>query len=299
VAEAYRQALATAADAAKPEPVRSGAFGILTEVARPDSIPVMLQLLGGTQPDRIRAGALDVLAKFDDAAVAPAVLDRYASLSPPVKAKARDILLSRPSSARALITLVDSGRMPAQEIPVTQLRRIDAYEDPALHALVRKHWGAIGQGSAEEKLAEVRRLNNDLRAGTGDARSGQRLFLRQCGACHQLFGAGGDLGMDLTAANRTDRMYLLTHIVDPGVFIRKEYMSHQVGTRSGRVVTGLIVEQDASALTIVDANLQRTRIPRSDVASMEESEASLMPENLLSGLKPQELRDLFAYLQKQ
>jgi hypothetical protein len=31
---------------------------------------------------------------------------------------------------------------------------------------------------------------------------------------------------------------------------------------------------------------------------MEESPVSLMPDDLLKGLKPQELRDLFGYLQK-
>jgi len=194
---------------------------------------------------------------------------------------------------------VDRGQFPAKEIPVSQLRRIDGFEDAKLNALVRKHWGAIGQGTEEAKLAEVRRLSNDLRAGTGDLNSGQKLFLRHCGACHKLFGAGGDLGMDLTPANRKDRMYLLTHIVDPSVFIRKEYMSYQIKTASGRVLTGLLAEQDASSVTVVDANLQRTRVPRSDISSMDESEISLMPENLLAGLKPQELRDLFAYLQKQ
>ena len=105
--------------------------------------------------------------------------------------------------------------------------------------------------------------------------------------------------MDLTPANRKDRMYLLTHIVDPSVFIRKEYMSYQIKTSSGRVLNGLLGEQDASSVTVVDANLQRTRVPRSDILSMDESEISLMPENLLAGLKPQELRDLFAYMQKQ
>jgi hypothetical protein len=38
--------------------------------------------------------------------------------------------------------------------------------------------------------------------------------------------------MDLTPANRADRTYLLTHIVDPSVFIRKEYVAHQVRTRA-------------------------------------------------------------------
>ena len=50
--------------------------------------------------------------------------------------------------------------------------------------------------------------------------------------------------MDLTNSNRKDRDYLLTQIVDPSVYIRKEYMSYEARTKSGRVVSGLMAEQD-------------------------------------------------------
>src|SRR5215831_1163951 len=47
----------------------------------------------------------------------------------------------------------------------------------------------------------------------------------------------GDLGMDLTNANRKDRNYLLTHIVDPSVYIRKE--------------------QDAASVTLMDGEYRK------------------------------------------
>ena len=47
-----------------------------------------------------------------------------------------------------------------------------------IDAAVRKHWGSVKPGTPEEKLAEVRRFTNDLRAGTGDAARG-KAALRQ------------------------------------------------------------------------------------------------------------------------
>jgi hypothetical protein len=47
----------------------------------------------------------------------------------------------------------------------------------------------------------------------------------------------------------------------------------------------------------VDANNQRTKISRKEIDDLHESDVSLMPERLLEKLTPQELRDLFAYLQ--
>ena len=52
------------------------------------------------------------------------------------------------------------------------------------------------------------RINNDLRAAPGDAKGSERVYNQICARCHKLFGSGGDLGMDLTNANRGDRNYL-------------------------------------------------------------------------------------------
>jgi putative heme-binding domain-containing protein len=143
----------------------------------------------------------------------------------------------------------------------------------------------------------MRRFNNDLRAAPGDVKAGIRVYNQVCARCHKLYGSGGELGMDLTNSNRKDRNYLLTQIVDPSVYIRKEYMSYEARTKSGRVISGLMVEQDGASVTLIDADYRKMRIPRSDIADLKESEVSIMPEGLLEKLTPQQLRDLFAYLQ--
>jgi putative heme-binding domain-containing protein len=70
-----------------------------------------------------------------------------------------------------------------------------------------------------------------------------------------------------------------------------------VVTTTGRVLTGVIAEQDGASVTIVDANNQRTKIARNEIDELREAEVSLMPERLLEKLTPQEIRDLFSYLQ--
>ena len=50
-------------------------------------------------------------------------------------------------------------------------------------------------------------------------------------------------------------------------------------------------------MTLLNAKNERTVIARDTVESLDESPTSLMPDNLLNPLKPQELRDLFSYLQ--
>jgi putative heme-binding domain-containing protein len=167
-----------------------------------------------------------------------------------------------------------------------------------IDTLVRKHWGNIGPGTPEEKLATMRRFNNDLRAGTGDLNAGKIVFEKTCGVCHQLNGNGNKIGPDLTTANRGDLAALLANVVDPSAVIRREFLNYIVVTNSGRVVTGVMADQDGASVTILDANNQRTKIARNEIDEIKEADVSLMPDRLLDPLTPQQLRDLFAYLQE-
>jgi putative heme-binding domain-containing protein len=90
---------------------------------------------------------------------------------------------------------------------------------------------------------------------------------------------------------------LLTSLVAPGAVIRKEYQSQTVAIDDGRVLTGLVVEESPRAITLLDANRQKTVIPRDGIEEMKLSETSLMPEGLLDKLKEAEIRDLFRFLQ--
>jgi hypothetical protein len=64
-------------------------------------------------------------------------------------------------------------------------------------------------------------------------------------------------------------------------------------------MTGLLTGQTPGSITLVSAKNERTTISRIKIESLEESPVSLMPENILLPLKPQELRDLFTYLQSE
>ncbi|MDP7020238.1 MAG: c-type cytochrome [Pirellulaceae bacterium] len=263
-----------------------------------DEAPLLLRFLSPNENATTQLAALDALSRFPSESLSDAVLENYPRFSPPVQTSARRALLSNSASARRLLELVDAGAIKPDTIPVAQLRVLAAFGDPRIDKLVKKHWGRIGSGSTEAKLAAMRRYNNDLRAGGGSAARGKELFKKNCGACHQLFGEGGKIGPDLTQANRKDRAALLANLVDPGAVVKRQYINYILETTGGRVLTGLIAAQDAASVTIVDAEDRRTRVSRGDIATLRESPVSLMPDNALDKLQPQQIRDLFAYLTK-
>lgn len=259
-----------------------------------------LELAASNEPEGVRQAALQLLAQFEEPRITASLLDLHRTAKSPALASAiRDVLLARPASARAWLTAVDRGDVPAAVTPLEQIRRVALFGDKDLDALVTKHWGRLQGGTREEKLAEVRRLNNDLRAGAGNAAAGQALFKKHCAACHQLFGEGTKVGPDLTTANRQDRDFLLVSLVDPSGVIRKEFVSVVVLTRTGRVLTGLPIARTDAALTLVDSKGEKQAVPLTEIEELNDSPVSLMPENLYRQLTPQELRDLFAHLQSR
>ena len=297
VGDAYPELKAAAFQSNQNSEQRAPLFALLREFGRPDIAPTLVKQLDAKRPDAVKLAALDILAAYDSPSITAALNDTYETATDEVRHRIRDIYFSRPATAIAFLQSIDSGKISGDNIPIDQLRRLSMHKNELIDSLVHKNWGDIRPGSTEEKLATMRRFNNDLRAGTGKPAAGKVLFDKNCGVCHQLFGQGNKLGPDLTTANRNDRAALLANTVDPNAVIRREFMNYVVVTASGRILTGVMAEQDPASVTIIDANNQRTKVPRNEIEELREAEVSLMPERLLEKLTPQELRDLFAYLQ--
>jgi putative heme-binding domain-containing protein len=274
---------------------------LLGELKDASSLPLLLEVI--THSNETTSGLLTVafgaLGRFQDDVIATALLNVYPHRVASWRSQARDLLLSRASWASAFLSAVDAGKIPARDVELEQLGRFATVRSADLAALVRKHWGVTRGATREEKLAEVRRLNNDLRAGSGDPERGRGLFRERCALCHRFFGEGEALGPDLSFANRNDRDFLLISLVDPASLIRKEYQAYQIATKDGRVLSGLIVEQTPETITLRDAKGVRIKVARSELDELKEADVSLMPESLYKEFSPQQLRDLFRFLQSE
>jgi putative membrane-bound dehydrogenase-like protein len=296
VPEALEQAASLAFDASGIAGERAEMIELLGETGRLELVSRFLRLVSSEESETVVRAALRGLAAFDGGEVAAAVLSRYGALQPPIRAAARELLLRRRAWTGTILDEVEAGRIAAVEFSSDEVRRIALHEDALLEDKARRLWGRFRSESSGERLAEVRRLQNDLRAGSGDAAAGRVLFGKLCAPCHRLFGEGGAVGPDLTQANRKDREFLLVSLVDPSAQVRKEYASYTVATKDGQVLHGLVAPAAGGAIEVVNALGERTRVASDRVARVEESEVSLMPEGLLQPLRPQELRDLFDFL---
>jgi putative heme-binding domain-containing protein len=69
-----------------------------------------------------------------------------------------------------------------------------------------------------------------------------------------------------------------------------------VATRTGQVLSGLLVEETASSVKLRQAEAVEQTVLRSEVAEIRSSGRSLMPEGLEQALDLQEMADLLAFL---
>jgi len=297
MAGAYEWVIRIATDRKMPTPTRVSMVEVLSQLGVADCVPALLSLLEWDEQHDVEVAAVKAIARFDDERVPARILKEYPRFSNKLKTLCRQTLFTRKDWARAFLSRVDEGQFDPKIVEIEELRGLGVFGDEGMNALVRKHWGKVTRGTPEEKLADIRRFNNDLRAFPGNAADGHAVYKEHCGKCHKLFGEGEEIGPELTTANRKDRQYMLTSTVDPSSFIRKEYLSVQVITVDGRILTGLVHKETPSAITLVNSQVEYTTIPRDDIDEMVPSQISQMPEDILKPLKPQQLRDLFSYLE--
>ncbi len=161
-------------------------------------------------------------------------------------------------------------------------------------------WGKVPHVGSPEKQKRIAEVRGMLPEGDkGNATRGKLVFKEQCAVCHKLFGEGETIGPDLTGVERGNLDFLLTSLVDPSSLVRKEYQSQTIALRDGRVLTGLVVDENDRLITLVDSNRQKTLIPRENVEAVKASDMSLMPEGQLDKLTEPQIRDLFKYLQSR
>ena len=128
-----------------------------------------------------------------------------------------------------------------------------------------------------------------------DLSQGRFIFKQQCAKCHILFDDGETIGPPLTGTQRNQINYLLENIVDPSATVSKDYQLSIVLTDDGRVLNGVLLDQNERTITLRTTD-QRLVLSRDQIEVIRESALSLMPDQQLDVMTPDQVRDLIAYL---
>jgi putative membrane-bound dehydrogenase-like protein len=244
----------------------------------------------------LRGRVLGALDRLDDPRVATVVLAAYGRLEPELKPKAAELLTQRPAWAKALLEAIGRKAIPENALNVTQVRTLLGSKDAELVKLVRSHWGTVRAGRDPAREAVVAEMRDLVRKTHGDPVAGRAAFEKVCAQCHVIYGAGQDVGPDITSNGRGSFEQLLSNVFDPSLVIGASYQATTVATQDGRVLTGLLAEDSPQRVVLKLQGGKVETVPRADVEAIKTAELSLMPEEIEKQLTPREWADLFAFL---
>ncbi|MCC7087315.1 MAG: c-type cytochrome [Pirellulales bacterium] len=292
VAEALRTLTDTRADKSK----QLLYMQILGEVNQPRCVPVLLELFEHTNDGALQVAALAALSRYPDPKIATLTLLAYSNLPDEVRSAAQLLLASRKEWSLRLLEAIDAGAISAGTVPIDVVQHLQQHRDTRIAALVRKHWGELKPLTTAEAEAEIARVTQAIHSGRGVPKAGKKLFAETCAKCHALLGEGGRVGPDLTSFQRDNLRPMLVAIVHPNAEIREGYTNYLATTDDGRVVTGLLVDQDPTTVVLRTNDGRDVPLSRRSIDELRAQSVSLMPEDLLKNYSDQQLRDLFAYL---
>jgi putative heme-binding domain-containing protein len=293
---AIAEALRVIADPQSDATLRVELIQTFGEVPHEACTDVLLKQLMHTAPPTIHRAILTTLMSYPDKRVGRQIVDQYTGFPVVVREAAQTLLASRRDWSLELLSAVDRGDVPSSTVPPSVLRKMSLHASSEITSLTRVHWGTVGGLTTEAMRHEIRRLTSVVSEGSGDPYQGKQLFTKTCGKCHLLFGQGGRIGPDLTTYKRDDHKNMLLNIVNPSAEIRAGFETLTIVTEDGRVISGFLVDEDQQTLIIRGDDGQNITIRRDQIADRRRQPKSLMPEQLLTGLGDQQVRNLFAYL---
>jgi putative membrane-bound dehydrogenase-like protein len=274
--------------------VRKSALGSLIEARPPDLRQVCEKLVGVRFLNPVAARGLSL---FEDRGAAGALVGAWKQFHPEDRPAFFAALTSRPVFAAVLLDAMEQGAVPKSSLSAYDARQIQALGDPELERRLATVWGSLrtGQGDGSRVIAEWRERFTPAVLAMADKGKGRVVFQNVCANCHQLYGAGGKIGPDLTGSGRGNLDYLLENILDPGAVVSADYQLSVLTLKDGRLLTGMIRERNARAVTLQTMAAAET-IPADQIVKAALLPQSLMPGGLALALQPDQFRDLLAYL---
>jgi putative membrane-bound dehydrogenase-like protein len=265
-------------------------FGSARQAAQQGSAGAISLL--GREPDKVdgdiallvtlanqHTAAIDRLRAMREPSVAKHVLDKWATLSPALRQKFIDVLITRGEWVKQMRSAVEQRVVAVSEVPLAARKR-------------------LGLSEAASTRAEIVAKYKDLPKLTPAASRGETIFANNCASCHAFRGLGHAVGPNLAEFAGKPVDDFVVAILDPNAVVEPKFVAYEVETTDGRSLHGIVRNETSTSLSVAQANGLEEKILRSEIKSLRASTLSLMPEGLEQGITPQDMADLIAYVKQ-
>ncbi|HVL14463.1 MAG TPA: PVC-type heme-binding CxxCH protein [Gemmata sp.] len=288
-------------DSSKSEAERTAAVKALRVLNDRRAVEPIRTLLAGAHPATVKTEALRSLSALDVTAARAAAEKLLDQPDPNLLKEAVVVLSATKPGARLIAERFVARKLPRDFFPQVTDALKKFGEDPAIAKLQAE----VLRGGLLLSLEpdQVDRIRKQV-AEKGDPKKGRELYLNTkllaCASCHTMEGVGGSVGPDLSRLWDTMTVEkILESIVAPSREIKEGFQTYRLTTADEQVHSGLKIKEDDKEVLLRDANGRDIRVAKDDVAELNASKVSLMPDNVVSQISYEQFIDLLAFLKSR
>jgi putative membrane-bound dehydrogenase-like protein len=257
-----------------------------------DAVPVYAELLGPRNPPAVQEAALAAVVRIGSPEAADGLLAGWKAMSPRLRGRVVDAMVSRDAWADRLVRAVEGGKVPVGHIDATARQRLTRHNNPFIRARADK---LFASGTSPDRAKVIEEYLKAMPA-KGDPNNGRQVFRKTCAACHRLEDQGHAVGPDLMTTTDKPADWFLTAILDPNRAVEDRYVEYQARTADGRTISGLLAAETGVGITLRAAEGKEETISRRDLEALVSTGRSPMPDGLEKDVSPQAMADLLAYI---
>jgi len=260
--------------------------------SRGEDIQLLKSLLQPTLPPSIQEAAFRQLSRVASGNLTGIALDKWSSHSPNLRRQILDTLLNRSSWTLELLEGMKKEPSIIRSLSAAQVAKMQHSSHQGIRSLAKE----LLSESESDRGKIVASFQPSLSL-EGNASKGRQLFTAACAACHKVGDLGKPIGPDLSSLSNKSGEHLLTSILDPNKAIDERYIQYQVQTRDGQELTGVLLQETGTSITLGTVDGSQVQLQRRGISSLNSNGLSLMPEGLEAAFDHQSMADLIRFLQ--
>ncbi|WP_372722626.1 PVC-type heme-binding CxxCH protein [Novipirellula sp.] len=155
---------------------------------------------------------------------------------------------------------------------------------------------AVRSPEAIARRQDVVAKYRDALSMQSDIDRGREHFKKHCSTCHRVENVGHEIGPNLATIKARGEETVLTAVLDPNREVNPQYINYVISTLDGEIVSGMIIDEGATSLTLRRGDNVTATVLRIDVDELKNTGLSIMPEGFEDAMDKQAVADLIAYL---
>jgi len=200
------------------------------------------------------------------------------------------------SGANVLIDLVSKGHASPHLLTEQVTRqRLSALNNPGLESEIVKLTSRLPSPN-EQAIKLISLRAQQYSAASPSLVRGAETFKKNCAVCHQLEGQGTVVGPQLDGIGGRGLERLLEDMLDPNRNVDVAFRSTTIVTDEGRVLSGLLRQEEGQLLVLVDNQGKEFTVAKSEVDRQSKTSVSLMPDNFGTTIPANDFFDLIGFL---